>query len=164
MSSQTPPSGVPAATPASALSGLWRDSIGSEWIKISSYCSFPQSKQYIPCQILSQIATWTFWITKFELQDYARLHNYNVLTPCTLADPTLSNMWNKIGWLIKAMQVPACLMTLTGSSISPGKASCKRTCLEIRQRLQYIKTRFGLLVRFSLRPVSIYDICMVSYS
>lgn len=43
----------------------------------------------------------------FALQDYARLHNYNVLTPCHLADPTLTNMWNKIGWLLKAMQVTA---------------------------------------------------------
>ena len=39
------------------------------------------------------------------VQDYARLHNYNVLTPCNLADPTLTNMWNKIGWLLKAMRV-----------------------------------------------------------
>ena len=42
------------------------------------------------------------------MQDYARLHNYNVLTPCDLADPTLTNMWNKIGWLLKAMRVRDC--------------------------------------------------------
>lgn len=29
-----------------------------------------------------------------RVQDYARLHNYNVVTPCQLADPTLTDMWN----------------------------------------------------------------------
>ena len=39
------------------------------------------------------------------LQDYARLHNYKVTTPCQLADPSLTSMWNKIGWILKAMKV-----------------------------------------------------------
>ena len=44
-------------------------------------------------------------ISAINKQDYARLHNYNVITPCYLADPTLTSMWNKIGWLLKAMKV-----------------------------------------------------------
>jgi len=43
-------------------------------------------------------------LSAINKQDYARLHNYNVLTPCSLADPTLTSMWNKIGWLLKAMK------------------------------------------------------------
>jgi len=30
-------------------------------------------------------------------QDYARLHNYPIVVSTKLADPTLHNMWNKIG-------------------------------------------------------------------
>ncbi|CAL8464124.1 g3659 [Coccomyxa elongata] len=34
-------------------------------------------------------------------QDYARLHNYKVIAATNVADPTLDNMWNKVGWLLK---------------------------------------------------------------
>lgn len=35
-------------------------------------------------------------------QDYARLHSYKIIATSGVADPTLDNMWNKVGWLLKA--------------------------------------------------------------
>ena len=37
-------------------------------------------------------------------QDYARLHNYPIVVATRLADPTLHNMWNKIGWILKCFE------------------------------------------------------------
>lgn len=37
------------------------------------------------------------------IQDYARLHEYPIVVATRLADPTLHNMWNKIGTMIKVM-------------------------------------------------------------
>ena len=39
------------------------------------------------------------------LQDYARLHNFDVVATSAVADPSLDNMWNKVGWLLKVYQV-----------------------------------------------------------
>jgi hypothetical protein len=41
-------------------------------------------------------------------QDYARLHKYHFISATTQADATLDNMWNKVGWLLKAYHVSAC--------------------------------------------------------
>ena len=38
-------------------------------------------------------------------QDYARLHNFEVIATTAVADHTLDNMWNKVGWLLKAYHV-----------------------------------------------------------
>ena len=38
-------------------------------------------------------------------QDYARLHSYKVIATSGVADPSLDNMWNKVGWLLKAYHV-----------------------------------------------------------
>ena len=38
-------------------------------------------------------------------QDYARLHNFEVIATTAVADPTLDNMWNKVGWLLKVYHV-----------------------------------------------------------
>lgn len=45
------------------------------------------------------------WLTSMAAQDYARLHNYKVIAATNVADPTLDNMWNKVGWLLKAYHV-----------------------------------------------------------
>lgn len=37
------------------------------------------------------------------MQDYARLHDYPIVVATRLADPTLHNMWNKIGTILKVM-------------------------------------------------------------
>ena len=37
-------------------------------------------------------------------QDYARLHNYPLVVASRLADPTLHNMWNKVGWILKTFE------------------------------------------------------------
>ena len=37
-------------------------------------------------------------------QDYARLHNYPIVVASRLADPTLHNMWNKVGWILKTFE------------------------------------------------------------
>ncbi len=42
-------------------------------------------------------------------QDYARLHNFDVVAATSVADPTLDNMWNKLGWLLKVYQVRGAL-------------------------------------------------------
>lgn len=39
------------------------------------------------------------------LQDYARLHSYKIIATSAVADSTLDNMWNKVGWLLKAYHV-----------------------------------------------------------
>lgn len=39
------------------------------------------------------------------MQDYARLHSYKIIATSGVADPTLDNMWNKVGWLLKAYHV-----------------------------------------------------------
>lgn len=54
------------------------------------------------------------------MQDYGRLHNYKVIAATNLADPSLDNMWNKVGWLLKAYHVspsrhPAILMVQLSS-------------------------------------------------
>lgn len=41
------------------------------------------------------------------MQDYARLHSYKVIATSAVADPSLDNMWNKVGWLLKAYHVRA---------------------------------------------------------
>ena len=57
--------------------------------------------------------TWACWcsaLLRRELlcaQDYARLHNFDVIATSEVADPTLNNMWNKVGWLLKVYQVGA---------------------------------------------------------
>ena len=38
-------------------------------------------------------------------QDYARLHGYRCVAATELADPRLKFMWNKIAWLLQAMNV-----------------------------------------------------------
>lgn len=40
-------------------------------------------------------------ISILNKQDYARLHNYPIVVSTRLADPTLHNMWNKIGTILK---------------------------------------------------------------
>ena len=51
-------------------------------------------------------------------QDYARLHKFDVVAATSVADPTLDNMWNKVGWLLKVYQV-------RGAPLA-GLPTCKR--------------------------------------
>lgn len=45
------------------------------------------------------------------VQDYARLHGYPIVATAIVADPTLPNSWNKIGWLLRAYRVQPSLMS-----------------------------------------------------
>ena len=44
-------------------------------------------------------------------QDYARLHGYPIVATAIVADPTLPNSWNKIGWLLRAYRVPSSVVS-----------------------------------------------------
>ena len=64
------------------------------------------------------------------LQDYARLHSYKIVATSAVADPTLDNMWNKVGWLLKAYHVrPA-------PSVLQHPAFCGRDSSQIQAKWQ----------------------------
>ena len=52
-------------------------------------------------------------------QDYARLHGYPIVATAIVADPTLPNSWNKIGWLLRAYRVPPYDCTSVARSACP---------------------------------------------
>ena len=47
---------------------------------------------------------FTFSSTSPKKTKNERLHNYPIVVATRLADPTLHNMWNTIGWILKCFE------------------------------------------------------------
>ena len=45
-----------------------------------------------------------FFLLPLKKKKLKRLHNYPIVVATRLADPTLHNMWNKIGWILKCFE------------------------------------------------------------
>ena len=65
----------------------------------------PVGAQSLHVPAASQEALGLLSLLACFAQDYARLHSYKVIATSAVADPSLDNMWNKVGWLLKAYHV-----------------------------------------------------------